>query len=417
MVGVGCGKKSKSGKFWKITEYLCHKFVTNFVILPSYNKKPRHKLIKQMKIKNIRESVHLRVRQNRAGGGSIYLDYNDRRGRRQRENLKLYLVPESHPSAETINANVWRAAEAVKAERVMDIISGKADIARSRGEMLLNDALNKWIEGHEAENSRKCNRTMANWLLRFAGDDVTLSQIDREFCAEFAEYLRIATGPRGKVLAATTARTFWQCFTACLSWAYRKGWMMENPCLRLELNERPHAVQAKKEYLTIEELRRFAATEPEDHYLRAYLFGCFCGLRWSDIKALRWCDIITSDGRTMARLTMQKTKSELFLPLSDSAVRWFPPRESTSDISPIFTLNDSGTANSRVRRAARAIGITKHLTFHTSRHTFATSLLTRGADLYVTSKLLGHASVRTTQIYANIVDERKRQTVDLLDGI
>jgi site-specific recombinase XerD len=70
-----------------------------------------------------------------------------------------------------------------------------------------------------------------------------------------------------------------------------------------------------------------------------------------------------------------------------------------------------------VRRAARAIGITKHLTFHTSRHTFATSLLTRGADLYVTSKLLGHASVRTTQIYANIVDERKRQAVDLLDGI
>ena len=62
-------------------------------------------------------------------------------------------------------------------------------------------------------------------------------------------------------------------------------------------------------------------------------------------------------------------------------------------------------------------GITKHVTFHCARHTFATLMLTQGADLYTTSKLLGHTDVKTTQIYAKIVDAKKAQAVNLLNGI
>ena len=60
-------------------------------------------------------------------------------------------------------------------------------------------------------------------------------------------------------------------------------------------------------------------------------------------------------------------------------------------------------------------GVTKHISFHTSRHSFATMMLTLGADLYTTSKLLGHSNVKTTQIYANIVDSKKVAAVHLLD--
>ncbi len=66
-------------------------------------------------------------------------------------------------------------------------------------------------------------------------------------------------------------------------------------------------------------------------------------------------------------------------------------------------------------RWAREAGIGKHVTFHVSRHTFATMALTMGADIYTTSKLLGHTEVRTTQIYARIVNSKKEEAVALLD--
>ena len=65
----------------------------------------------------------------------------------------------------------------------------------------------------------------------------------------------------------------------------------------------------------------------------------------------------------------------------------------------------------------KAAGINKKVTFHTARHTFATMMLTLGADLYTTSKLLGHSDIKTTQIYAKIVDEKKREAVNLVNDI
>lgn len=62
-------------------------------------------------------------------------------------------------------------------------------------------------------------------------------------------------------------------------------------------------------------------------------------------------------------------------------------------------------------------GIRKHITFHSARHTFATMMLTLGNDIYTTSKLLGHRSVRTTQIYARIVDEKRKKAVESIPDL
>ena len=67
---------------------------------------------------------------------------------------------------------------------------------------------------------------------------------------------------------------------------------------------------------------------------------------------------------------------------------------------------------------ADAAGIDgKHITFHTARHTYATLLLTKGADLYTVSKLLGHSTIKTTQIYAEIIDKKKEEAANLLQGL
>ncbi|WP_437182076.1 tyrosine-type recombinase/integrase [Segatella copri] len=63
----------------------------------------------------------------------------------------------------------------------------------------------------------------------------------------------------------------------------------------------------------------------------------------------------------------------------------------------------------------RIVGITKQISFHTARHTFATMMLTLGADIYTTSKLLGHSRISTTEIYAKIIDKKKDKAMNLID--
>lgn len=83
----------------------------------------------------------------------------------------------------------------------------------------------------------------------------------------------------------------------------------------------------------------------------------------------------------------------------------------------MFNLPSKDTIYKDIKKWAAAAKITKKVSFHTARHTFATMMMTLGTDLYTTSKLLGHTNVRTTQIYAKIVDKQMDDAVNLLDGL
>lgn len=100
---------------------------------------------------------------------------------------------------------------------------------------------------------------------------------------------------------------------------------------------------------------------------------------------------------------MKKTGKDIFIPLSDNAIAWLPERGDATDNARIFyKLPDQvGNADARLHTLTKKAGINKHVSFHVARHTFATLTLTYGADLYTVSKLLGHANMRTTQIYAS----------------
>ena len=116
---------------------------------------------------------------------------------------------------------------------------------------------------------------------------------------------------------------------------------------------------------------------------------------------------------------MKKTKKDVYIPLSENALAWLPERGDMPDEARIFYLlpDQSGNADARLRTLVKHAGITKKVSFHVARHTFATLTLTYGADLYTVSKLLGHCNIRTTQIYAKIVDENKRKAVNLIPKI
>ena len=149
----------------------------------------------------------------------------------------------------------------------------------------------------------------------------------------------------------------------------------------------------------------------------AYLFSVYCGLRISDIRALKWCNIVNEDGQPKINIIIQKTKTPISIPLYGEAQKWLPEKGEAKDDDKIFVLPASVNLSVGLDNWAKKAGIKKHVTFHTARHTFATMMLTLGADLYTTSKLLGHANVATTQIYAKIVDKKKIEAVNLVDGL
>ena len=106
-----------------------------------------------------------------------------------------------------------------------------------------------------------------------------------------------------------------------------------------------------------------------------------------------------------------------YLPLSENALQWLPLKGESKSNDLVFPLPHVSTVEKFLQRWAKDAKVNKHVTFHVSRHTNATLMLYYGADIYTVSKLLGHTSVKTTQIYAKIVDENKRKAVNLIPNI
>lgn len=168
-------------------------------------------------------------------------------------------------------------------------------------------------------------------------------------------------------------------------------------------------------------LLEYLKPKSEDRYskLEAYcdIFSCFAGLRLGDVRALTWNKVfLASDGKTkFVRTIMEKTNKLVNVPLSKEALNCLNEKEDPNE--PIFTLPGTPTVCHDIRKWMQNADIKKHISFHCSRHTFATMMLTLGVDIYTTSKLLGHSNVSTTQIYSKIVDEKKVEAVNKVDNL
>lgn len=378
-----------------------------------------------------KEPARLRFNELANGNKSIYLDIY-LNGKRQREYLRLYLVPERTPADRLQNEQTMRAANAIKSQRIIDVANDAAGIFSTKGKKVL---LADWILNYprtQAQQSPKLqvlDNAIARIVQMYAGKDICLADVDRDFCIGLINYLTDKyIGRTGKNLTAAAAYAYYARFVCALNAAVRKGLINTNPCNLLSSSDKIKVPQSQRSYLTQEELLRFAAATPDcaNRYVQgvnttkqAFLFSCFCGLRISDIRRLEWGNITAAaDGQMRIEIRMQKTKELLYIPLSKQALEYMPERGSSATNAKVFAnLQTHECINEHVSRLAAAAGIEKHVTFHTARHTFATLLLTKGADLYTTSKLLGHTNISTTQIYAKIVDEKKQEAVSLLDNL
>lgn len=375
---------------------------------------------KQPKIK---EPIRLRTKTLANGNKSLYLDmYHD--GQREYLFLRLYLIPEIDQAAKTANQNTLQAANAIKAQKLIELTNNKAGLSSSsvRSKIKLLD----WIKQYE-ESMKKLHPDSRYYRafhalqphLKAYQPNVTLAGIDRAYCEGLIDHFKNFKTSKGTVMADGTIEYYLLAFNAAINSAVHEDILPSNPMKRIDPKKKPKGGKSLREYLTIDELKILMEAPPSRNpdIKRAFLFCCFCGLRFSDLYRLTWGNITEDNGQKIARIIIKKTRQPLHVPLSPEALRWMPERGTAAESDKIFNVGYYAVARTRLESWVNQIEIKKHITWHVARHTFATLMLTLGADLYTTSKLLGHSKVTTTQIYAKIVDAKKVEAVNLVNGI
>ena len=380
--------------------------------------------------KEIKVKEPVRIREKVLGDGtiSLYLDMYHK-GNRKKEGLKLYIIPETSPAAKLQNINTRKLAEQVKAQRILDIQKdGLVDwekLKKSRTTLM------SWLEDYvtceeqfspsSVISKRNAKVRVEEYLASIGKPDLRLSDVDREFCRGFVAFLRTCKAHRGKeTISDTTARLLMSRIAAAMNKAVVEGLIPSNPFRALEAKEKPKIATSRREFLTVEELKVLINTPCRcDIVKRAFLFSCFTGLRYSDMKSLLWSEIHTAaDGKTQYIEHRQvKTKKTVTIPLSDEALRWMPRQEDGIDKVFHGLRVSTSTVEAVLKEWMKDCKIDKHITYHCSRHTAATTLLTLGANLYVVSKLMGHSSIQMTEVYAKIVDQKKVETMNLVNSL
>ena len=374
-------------------------------------------------MKNLEFSpVHLRTKKIAQGKESIYLDIV-KDGIRKKEFIGLYLIPEKTRADKVINRATMKTAEKIRAKRIVELMEGKVGIGKKPDKVDLLE----WFEeqrlyyyDNDNMNYSKTIHNLIRHLTIFHPRKLMLSDVKPTFIRKFLEYLRSDGANKfGGRLCDETIYTYFTVFSILMNKAVRLELIISNPFHKLSQAEKPQRRTKKKEYLTLSEVKRMAEAECDDWRVKyAFMFCCFTGLRYIDVSRLKWKHIVeVGEGKYQIELIQQKTKEPVYIPLSANALKWLPERGYDGRENYIYKFRDRSIIYDYLKKWGDAAGIDKHLTFHMSRHTCATLLLYYGTDLYTVSKILGHTSIKTTQIYAKIADEMKRTAVQKIPDI
>ena len=396
-------------------------------------------------MQNICKTVTLRKRPIKNNTQySFYLDYypgyRDESTMKvmRHESLGIYIYARPRNKMEQdYNQRMTEKAEALRCRRFESIVNERYDFfdkEKDSGDFL--EYFERLADKRDNGNSCRYHQILAHFS-KFTNGKCSFGEIDVDLCNMFREYLlngavseksarkesARATGTiltskedkqkkQPKPLSHNTASQYWSGFRAVLHTAYKEHRIKENPNGFLDkIDVEP----TMKEWLSSDELVRLAQTECENPQVKtAFLFACLTGLRVSDILALTWGKIQPYGNNEMhVHTRMRKTHEIINNPISKEAldlIGYEEGRHNPDDrVLPDLKYN---TITKILPRWIASAGITKDITFHSSRHTFGSLQIEAGTGIYTVKHLLGHKNVSTTAIYAEMNDPLKRQSVD-----
>ena len=355
--------------------------------------------------------VTLRARTLPSGNVQLYL-YSCYKGKPTRFSVGV-LNPELTEEAKARNIEIVRMAEAEAGIRNADAIrQGHGMEPQQKRNVFLSDFIEQLIKSKSF--SKQTNVSLGMLLAHvntFRTAQIKIALIDAVWLEGFIAYLRkdaisrVTTKKRKQITQNTQARLF-EMLEIVLAKAVKDGIISKSPMSEIKPSEKPKYNKEAREYLTIEEVKMLMQTPcTNDQLKKAFLFSVFTGLRWSDIVALNWAELKEDDNGKYFLLTMKKTKKQIRVYLSQIGLSFLPERTNEED-TPIFQgIPKNSATNKHLKIWAKKAGITdKQICFHVARHTFATMMLNNDTPLEMVAKMLGHARLSTTEIYAKILN-------------
>lgn len=351
---------------------------------------------------------------------SLYLDFyppliNPQTGKQsRREFLGIHVWANPRTKEQRAeNKEKMDEANRIRSRREVEANEGKADFLTKRADPDFLEFFVSEIRKRRNKGSRASYDIVLGHLMKYCnikGDEhLPVSRISRGFCERFRDYLATLETSNGKQLSANTAHDYFVKFRTIVHAAY-KGELIERDFASMVDNVKQ--IPAEREFLTREEVQRLIGTPCVDPLLkRAALFSIYTGLRISDIRKLAWGDVRQDGGEYYLQYRQQKTSKAEILPVSPEAVPLLGER-AADEARPFDGLKT--TLKPYIDSWMLAAGITKRVTFHCFRHTYATLQISAGTGIYTVSKMLGHSRVETTQIYAKMVDEQRKKAANAI---
>lgn len=359
---------------------------------------------------------------------SLYIEYYkgsqlDREGKRihNRDFKYLKLYPYQNPktaSEKKENKEIEVLSQQILSIRKAEFFQGRFDIKNTA------KSKRRFLDFFVEKTEEKINspKNYGNWsatlvhLKQCISPNLQFEEIDENFIKKVRNYFDTEAKTKSDTLLSLNSKySYFNKFKACLRAAFDEGYLSINYASKVKSFEQ---AESQREYLTYKELQALANTNCKYSVLkRAFIFSCLTGLRWSDINTMTWSEVRDEDnGISRVNFRQEKTDGVEYLYISEQSRDLLGERQHPSER--VFKgLKYGAVYNNEIVRWCNRAGISKHITFHSARHTNAVLLLENGADIYTVSKRLGHREIRTTTIYAKIVDQKMKEAASLIPEI
>lgn len=371
-----------------------------------------------------KSNVTLRQKEITKGRVSLYLDFypaildTATNEYTRREFLKIYLFKKPKDQIQKIsNIENLRIAELIQVKRQNEISKKNIYTQFEKEQLQLQSIGNEsFLKYFKKLGEKKIGNNLSIWdsaIKHFEAfletQDICFKDITISLMEEYKDYLLTAKSLRknGGILSRNTALSYHNKLKTTLKKAYKEG------KLRTDINAGVCSIkeqESQRNFLTLEEAKMLFETPcPNELIYRVSMFSILTGIRYSDIEKLVWSEIefINNDGYYV-RFKQKKTEGMETMPISEDAFELLGERKNNT--GKIFPGLKKWDIDRILPVWIAKSGITKRITFHCFRHTYATLQITAGTDIFTISKMLGHKNIKTTQIYTKIVDHKKRET-------